>query len=114
MQALKSVADFVPRTARKNFNHKSPRQKVNCRKAAREAALERARQKHFSLRACRSRLSGGKAQSGTHLSQKRGTQLKAASLFLNIFYTPAKWNTTPITAETPIKTIGCRFLVFLM
>ena len=34
--------------------------------------------------------------------------------FLNIFYTPAKWNTTPITAETPIKTIGCRSLVFLM
>ena len=38
-------------------------------------------EKHFSLRACRSRLSGGKAQSGAHLSQKRGTQLKAASLF---------------------------------
>ena len=38
-------------------------------------------EKHFSLRTCRSRPTGGKAQSGTHLSQKRGTQLSAASLF---------------------------------
>ena len=46
--------------------------------------------------------------------KKEGRSFQLRPSFLNIFYTPAKWNTTPITAETPIKTIGCRSLVFLM
>ena len=46
--------------------------------------------------------------------KKEGRSFQLRPSFLNIFYTPAKWNTTPITAETPIKMIGCRSLVFLM
>ena len=50
------------------------REKVNCREAARDAALGRVRRKkHFSRSVCHSRPKGGKAQSEVQLSQKSGS-----------------------------------------
>lgn len=62
------------------------REKVNCRKAAREAALGRARQKNSSHSA-NVRAYSACAAAECNLSQKRGTQFSTASLFFEYFFT---------------------------
>ena len=66
----------LPRTAANNVKSFLARQKVNCRRAAREAALGRVRAKKlFSRSECRA---VGEAQSGVKTLQKAGLGLTFA------------------------------------
>ena len=98
-----SVADFRVRRREINFNRFLARQKVNCRKAAREAALGRVRQKTYFLARKRARLRRVRCSGRQFPSKKRLCRFfeVIASRLRRSTFAPERYQTPPPSGGSP-------------